>query len=129
MSNSAANYIIGAATADTLTNQETISGAGNIGDAQMTLVNSGSVGMPFDSDYRASYALIDGPTAQIRRVAYDLERELKALKSSPNPGADWTARILQTASPQLPLAPRPAQDHRHLPRLRRRDDSRQSVHR
>jgi len=68
----------------------------------LTLVNSGSVGMPFDSDYRASYALIDGPTAQIRRVAYDLERELKALKSSPNPGADWTARILQTASPQLP---------------------------
>ena len=43
MSNSAANYILGAVTADTLTNQETIQGAGNIGDGQMTLVNSGTI--------------------------------------------------------------------------------------
>ena len=68
----------------------------------LTLINSGSVGLPYDGDPRAAYALIDGQTAQIRRVAYDPERELKALKSSPNPGADWTARMLQFASPQLP---------------------------
>ena len=43
MSNSAANYIFGAATADTLTNQETISGAGHIGNGQMTLTNSGTI--------------------------------------------------------------------------------------
>jgi len=43
MSNSAANYIFGAATADTLTNQESISGAGHIGNGQMTLTNSGTI--------------------------------------------------------------------------------------
>jgi hypothetical protein len=43
LSNSAANYIYGAATADTLTNQETISGAGHIGNGQMTLTNSGTI--------------------------------------------------------------------------------------
>ena len=43
LSNSAVNYIYGAAAADTLTNQETISGAGTIGHGQMTLVNSGTI--------------------------------------------------------------------------------------
>ena len=43
MSDSAANYIFGAATADALTNQETISGAGHIGNGQMTLTNSGTI--------------------------------------------------------------------------------------
>lgn len=68
----------------------------------LTLVNSGSVGMPYDGDPRASYALIDGNAPSIRRVEYDLERELKALKLSPLPGFLWTARMLQSASPQLP---------------------------
>src|SRR5258708_11728438 len=35
-------FIFGAATADTLTNQETIEGAGDIGNGVMTLVNSGT---------------------------------------------------------------------------------------
>ena len=43
MSNNAANYILGAVGTDTLTNQETIQGAGNIGDGRMTLVNSGTI--------------------------------------------------------------------------------------
>src|SRR3984957_17277308 len=43
MSNSAANYIYGAATTDTLINQESISGAGHIGNGQMTLTNSGTI--------------------------------------------------------------------------------------
>jgi len=43
MSNSAANYIYGAAKADTLINQESISGAGHIGNGQMTLTNSGTI--------------------------------------------------------------------------------------
>jgi hypothetical protein len=43
MSNNANNYIFGAATADTLTNQETIQGAGHIGNGTMTLVNSGTI--------------------------------------------------------------------------------------
>ena len=43
MSNNANNYIFGAAATDTLTNQETISGAGHIGNGQLTLVNSGTI--------------------------------------------------------------------------------------
>ena len=43
MSNNAQNLIFGAATADTLTNKETIQGSGSIGDGQMTLVNSGTI--------------------------------------------------------------------------------------
>ena len=43
LSNNANNVVQGAATADTLTNKETIQGAGNIGNGQMTLVNSGTI--------------------------------------------------------------------------------------
>jgi hypothetical protein len=43
MSNNFNNYILGAANADTLSNQETISGAGHIGNGTMTLVNSGTI--------------------------------------------------------------------------------------
>jgi hypothetical protein len=43
LSNNANNFIFGATTADTLTNQETIQGAGHIGNGQLTLVNSGII--------------------------------------------------------------------------------------
>src|ERR1700730_17050993 len=43
MSNNAQNIIIGALGTDTLTNQETIQGAGNIGYGRLTLVNSGTI--------------------------------------------------------------------------------------
>ena len=43
LSNNSQNYIFGQSSADTLTNQETISGAGQIGHGQMTLVNSGTI--------------------------------------------------------------------------------------
>ncbi len=43
LSNNSQNFILGAARADTLTNQSTIQGSGNIGDNQMTLVNSGTI--------------------------------------------------------------------------------------
>jgi hypothetical protein len=43
LSNNVNNYIFGSATTDTLTNQETISGAGQIGHGEMTLVNSGTI--------------------------------------------------------------------------------------
>ena len=39
----------------------------------LTVANSGSAGMPYDGDHRAAYLLIDGITAQIRRVEYDVE--------------------------------------------------------
>ena len=43
MSNNAGNYILGALGTDTLTNQETIQGAGTIGNGSLTLVNSGTI--------------------------------------------------------------------------------------
>ncbi len=44
------------------------------------LVNPGSVGMPFDGDQRAAYALVreDG-SLEHRRVAYDHERSAAAM--------------------------------------------------
>jgi putative phosphoesterase len=66
------------------------------------LVNSGSVGLPFDGDWRASFALMDLAggrwTAQIRRLPYDREAALAAGRTSDNPDAQrWTKRV-ETAS-------------------------------
>jgi predicted phosphodiesterase len=66
------------------------------------LINSGGVGLPYDGDPRASYLLLDGSTASIRRVEYSVEKELQALSTCGLPGAEWTARMLQTSSPQMP---------------------------
>jgi putative phosphoesterase len=66
------------------------------------LINTGSVGLPYDGDPRASYLIFEGSSPSIRRVEYDLEKELKALSSCGLPGAEWTARILRTSSPQMP---------------------------
>jgi diadenosine tetraphosphatase ApaH/serine/threonine PP2A family protein phosphatase len=66
------------------------------------LVNTGSVGLPFDGDPRASYLVLEGGTPLIRRVEYDVEKELKALSSCDLPGAALTAKMLRTSSPQMP---------------------------
>jgi len=66
------------------------------------VVNTGSVGLSYDGDRRASYLLLDGPSPTIRRVEYDVEKELKALSSCGLPHADWTAKSLSTGSPQMP---------------------------
>jgi putative phosphoesterase len=67
-----------------------------------TLVNTGSVGLPYDGDPRASYLLLDGKTPSIRRIEYNVEKELEALATCGLPGAEWTARMLRTSSPQMP---------------------------
>jgi putative phosphoesterase len=51
--------------------------------AGVTVANSGSVGLPHDGDRRASYLLLDDLTPSIRRVEYDIDSELKALRNSP----------------------------------------------
>jgi putative phosphoesterase len=66
------------------------------------LINTGSVGLPYDGDPRASYLLLDNGTPSIRRVEYNVEKELKALLSSGLPCAEWTARMIRTSSPQMP---------------------------
>ena len=74
----------------------------NIAGHPSLLVNTGSVGLPYDGDPRASYLLLDGGNPSIRRVEYNVEKELKALSSCGLPGAAWTAKILRTSSPQMP---------------------------
>jgi putative phosphoesterase len=70
--------------------------------SKRTVANSGSVGLPFDGDHRASYLLITGTTAAIRRVEYDVEGEIRGLLASGMPHAEWVAGILRTARPQMP---------------------------
>jgi putative phosphoesterase len=67
-----------------------------------TIANSGSVGLPYDGDHRASYLLLDDGVPSIRRVAYDVDKELKALSSSGLPQVEWIAQSLRTARPAMP---------------------------
>ena len=59
--------------------------------AGLTVANSGSVGLPYDEDWRASYLLIENGHAVVRRVAYDLERELSDIRSAGFPLGEWLA--------------------------------------
>ena len=68
----------------------------------MTVVNTGSVSMSHDGDRRASYLLLEDGKAEIRRVEYDVDREVKALRACGLPHAEWIARILESARPQMP---------------------------
>lgn len=69
---------------------------------EMTIVNSGSVSLSYDGDPRASYVLADDGKPTIRRVEYDVDREIQRLRSSGAPGAEWIAKILATATPHMP---------------------------
>jgi predicted phosphodiesterase len=77
----------------------TVSGPGG---SEMIVANTGSVSLSHDGDRRAAYLLLDGSKPTIRRVEYDVDRELKALAACGLPHSDWVARILQSASPQMP---------------------------
>jgi predicted phosphodiesterase len=66
------------------------------------VVNTGSVGLPYDGDGRASYLLLDAGVPAIRRVAYDVEKELALLAACGLPGAAWTAKMLQARGPAMP---------------------------
>jgi len=68
----------------------------------MTVVNAGSVSLSYDGDRRAAYLMLDESKPTIRRVEYDVERELKALAACRLPHSDWIARTLESACPQMP---------------------------
>jgi len=72
------------------------------GSAGVIVANSGSVSLSYDGDRRASYLLLDDSGPAIRRVEYDVDREIKALSHCGFPHADWIAKILASASPQMP---------------------------
>jgi predicted phosphodiesterase len=69
---------------------------------RLTVANSGSVGLSYDGDQRASYLIITDGEASIRRVAYDVEREIRELRSKRYPHAEWLASILRTAEYKPP---------------------------
>jgi diadenosine tetraphosphatase ApaH/serine/threonine PP2A family protein phosphatase len=64
----------------------------------IALANPGSVGLPWDGDARAAYALLgDDDALELRRVAYDLEAAASAVEAL---GEDWattTAQRLRSA--------------------------------
>ncbi len=68
----------------------------------MIVANAGSVSLSYDGDRRAAYLLLDESKPAIRRVAYDVDRELKALSGCDLPHADWVAKILDSGCPQMP---------------------------
>jgi len=61
------------------------------------VANTGSVGLSYDGDARASYLLITDGRCEIRRVPYDVEQETRALLASTYPRRDWLAGMLRTA--------------------------------
>ncbi len=71
----------------------------NIGGS-FSVINTGSVSQSYDGDQRASYLLLDNGTPELRRVEYDVERELKAAVANRLPHADWTTRTLRAGRPQ-----------------------------
>jgi predicted phosphodiesterase len=67
-----------------------------------TIANSGSVGLPYDGDQRASYVVIDRSSITVRRVEYDVKREVQELRARRYPRAEWIASILMSAEYQQP---------------------------
>jgi diadenosine tetraphosphatase ApaH/serine/threonine PP2A family protein phosphatase len=72
------------------------------GPGDVELINPGSVGMPFDGDPRAAYALVrDDGGVEHRRVAYDHAAAADAVKERFGAQAGWTetvSRRIATAS-------------------------------
>jgi predicted phosphodiesterase len=68
----------------------------------MVVANAGSVSLSCDGDRRAAYLLLDESQPVIRRVQYDVDKEMKALAGSGLPHSDWIARTLISARPQMP---------------------------
>jgi diadenosine tetraphosphatase ApaH/serine/threonine PP2A family protein phosphatase len=46
------------------------------------VVNPGSVGLPFDGDPRASYAVITNGEVELKRVAYPVEETIRFVEDS-----------------------------------------------
>jgi predicted phosphodiesterase len=70
--------------------------------AGVTVANTGCVSLSYDGDRRSAYLLLDDLQPTIRRVEYDLDKELKALSESGLPHSDWIARTIEAGRPQMP---------------------------
>ena len=69
---------------------------------RLTVANTGSVSLSYDGDPRASYLLLDESGIVIRRVDYDIAKEVELLHRSALPHVDWIARTLRSGSFQMP---------------------------
>jgi predicted phosphodiesterase len=70
--------------------------------AGMIVANTGSVSLSYDGDRRAAYLLLDEARPSIRRVEYDVDREIRSLSDCGLPHADWVAKTLESGCPQMP---------------------------
>jgi len=68
----------------------------------MLVINTGSVSLSYDGDRRAAYLLLDDSEATIRRVEYDVDREIRALAGCGLPHSDWIAKTIESGRPQMP---------------------------
>ena len=64
----------------------------------LVVANSGSVSLSYDGDQRAAYFLYDDGAVAVRRVAYDIEQEVKELHSVGYPRAEWLSTILRSGT-------------------------------
>ncbi|MDO8188915.1 metallophosphoesterase family protein [Conexibacter sp. JD483] len=76
------------------------------GREDLRLLNPGSVGMPFDGDPRAAFALVDGDGAiQLRRVAYDHHAAAAAVRERlGGSGGDGAAAIADLVARRIEQA-------------------------
>jgi putative phosphoesterase len=70
--------------------------------AGLVVINTGSVSLSYDGDSRPAYLLLDDSGPTIRRVAYDVEKEIQALFACRLPHSNWVAKTLRSAFPQMP---------------------------
>ena len=68
----------------------------------MIVANTGSVSLSYDGDRRAAYLFLDESKPTIRRVEYDVAREVRALSDCGLPHADWVATMLESGWFQMP---------------------------
>ena len=61
------------------------------------VINPGSVGLPFDGDRRAAWAMATDGLIELRRTAYDSDAEAAAVAALGAPAADDVARRLRSA--------------------------------
>ena len=69
-----------------------------IGPHGVEFVNPGSVGMPFDGDPRAAYAVLRDGAVEHRRVAYDHQASADAIRERIGPAGEQAARRVERAS-------------------------------
>ncbi|MFB5191660.1 metallophosphoesterase family protein [Alicyclobacillus fastidiosus] len=70
---------------------------------ERTLLNLGSVGLPFDGVPQASYAVVDFHRARVdinlRRVPYDVDAAVRRLQEVDYPNVPYLTRLLREARP------------------------------